>query len=48
MFTGNPWLFAVPGVLFLTLKACVLAAAYREICLLKEGPSPEEVGAVFS
>lgn len=47
-FAGSPWLFAVPGVLFLTLKACVLAAAYREICLIKEGPAPEEVGAVFA
>lgn len=44
----EPWLFAVPGVLFLSLKACVLAATYREMCLLKEGPPPEEVGAVFS
>jgi len=43
-----PWILTVPVVLFLTFKACVVAAAYRELCLLKEGPRPEELGAVFA
>ncbi|HEX5137195.1 MAG TPA: hypothetical protein VFY93_09495 [Planctomycetota bacterium] len=44
----QPWLLGVIGVLFLTLKASVLAAIYREICVLKEGLPAEEVGAIFS
>jgi len=41
------WVPAIPALL-LTLKACVLAALYREICLVKEGPRPEELGRVFA
>jgi hypothetical protein len=38
----------VPAALFVTVKACVLAAAYRETCLLREGPPAEEISAVFA
>lgn len=36
---------AVPLISF---KSCVLAAAYRELCLAKEGLRPEELGEVFA
>ncbi len=41
-------LAAVPLILFLPLKACILAAAYHEACLRKEGPRADELGAVFA
>jgi len=44
----QPWILAAIGVLLLTLKASVLAAMYREICVLKEGLPPEEVGQIFA
>ena len=34
--------------LFGTFEACVLAATYRELCALREGPRPEQLGAIFS
>ena len=39
---------AAIALLSITFKACVLAAAYRELCLLREGPPPDELGAIFS
>ena len=42
------WLFAVPAFLFLTLKACVLAAAHHEACFRKEGAGTEDLTAVFA
>jgi hypothetical protein len=44
----DTWPLVLPTVLFIPLKACVLAAAYHELCLLKEGPPPDEVGAIFA
>jgi hypothetical protein len=45
---GDAWLsYAALSLLLLTLKACLLAAAYREICLAKEGPRAHELTAVF-
>jgi len=44
----SEWLMAIPVVLFLTLKACVLAAAYHEACIRKEGPRAEDIGRVFA
>ncbi|MFI5403858.1 MAG: hypothetical protein ACHQ1G_13050, partial [Planctomycetota bacterium] len=44
----DTWALLVPAALFITLKACVLAAAYHELCVLREGPPPDEVGAVFA
>jgi hypothetical protein len=42
------WLMFVPMILLLTLKACVLAAAYHEACFRKEGAGAEEISAVFA
>lgn len=42
------WLILVPAGLFLTLKSCLLAAAYHEACFRKEGAGTEEVSAVFA
>jgi hypothetical protein len=39
---------AIPIVLFLTLKACILAAAYHEACYRKEGAGAEEISAIFA
>jgi len=44
----SQWLIAVPAFLFLSLKACVLAAAYEEARLRKEGPGTEDLSAVFA
>jgi len=44
----NEGALAPVAVLFITVKACVLAAAYREACFLKEGPPADELGAIFS
>jgi hypothetical protein len=44
----DPWQFAVTAVFFLTVKACILAAAYHEIRLIREGPRPEELRRVFA
>ncbi len=44
----DEWAAASSIALFVTMKACVLAAAYREICLLKEGLLPDEIGAIFA
>lgn len=44
----DEWAVVVPITLFVGLKACILAAAYREICLLKEGLPPDEIGAIFA
>jgi len=40
--------FAVPAILLVTLKACVLAAAHHEACLRKEGPRADEIGSIFA
>lgn len=42
------WLPMVPVLLLVTLKACVLAAAYEEACLRKEGRQPGEIVEVFA
>lgn len=42
------WLFAVPAILSVPLKACLLAAAYHEACLRKEFPRADKIGAVFA
>ncbi len=44
----NEGALAPVAVFFITIKACVLAAAYREACLLEEGPPADEIGAIFS
>lgn len=41
-------MFAIPAILFVTLKACILAAAYHEACVRKEGPRADEIGAIFA
>jgi hypothetical protein len=38
----------VVAALFVPVKACTLAAAYRELCLAKEGPRAEELRQVFA
>jgi len=42
------WAFAIPPFVFVTLKGCILAAAYEEACLRKEGQRPDEIVEVFS
>jgi hypothetical protein len=39
---------SVLGALLIPVKSCTLAAAYRELCLAKEGPREEELGEVFA
>jgi hypothetical protein len=45
---GGQLMFAVPAILFVTLKACILAAAYHEACVRKEGARADELGAIFA
>ena len=44
----SQWVLAISPFVFVTLKGCILAAAYQEACVRKEGPKSDEVVEVFS
>jgi hypothetical protein len=46
--SSSGWMLFAIGILYVTVKGCVLAAAYHEACFRKEGAGTEEVTAVFA